>query len=162
MASIVGIYTAAESRGAIRAQDAVQAKMGCGIVGDRHFRNDSRGQNAAANQLTLIEQEAVMAFNDTHKLAVAPAALRRNLLTQGVDLNALEGRDFYVGDVHLRGIELCEPCSVIGKLLQQPGLSPTQVIQALIGRGGLRAEILSTGVIRVGGLVHSAGKQRHF
>ncbi|MBZ2188499.1 MOSC domain-containing protein [Alcanivorax sp. JB21] len=150
-ADIVAIYTAAASRGPVSAHDAVQVRMGCGIVGDRHYRRN----NSPANQITLIEQEAVEAFNQAHGLAVLPSALRRNLLTRGVALNALEGREFQVGTVRLRGIELCEPCSVIGKLLQQPGLNPTRVIQALMGHGGLRAEILNTGVIRVGDAVTS-------
>lgn len=146
MSAVTAIFTAAVSRGPVSEQPAVQVRMGCGIVGDRNYRRN----NLPANQITLIEQEAVDAFNQAHQLAIPASALRRNLLTQGVDLNALEGREFMVGGIRLRGIELCEPCSVVGKLLQQPGLSPTQVIQALMGRGGLRAEILDSGVIRVG------------
>lgn len=148
LASIIGIYTAAESRGPVSAHEAVQLRMGCGIVGDRYFR--PRGGGDPASQITLIEQEAVAAFNAAYGLTVAPAELRRNLLTQGVDLNALEGKEFYVGAVRLRGIELCEPCAVVGRLLQQPNLSPSEVIRAWLGRGGLRAEILGTGVVRVG------------
>ncbi|WP_111656045.1 MOSC domain-containing protein [Isoalcanivorax indicus] len=146
MSVVTAIFTAAVSRAPVSEQPAVQVRAGGGIVGDRNYRRN----NQPANQITLIEQEAIDAFNQAHRLAVPASALRRNLLTRGVDLNALEGREFTVGTLRLRGIELCEPCAVIGKLLQQPDLSPTQVIQALMGRGGLRAEILDTGVIRVG------------
>lgn len=66
-----------------------------------------------------------------------------------MDLNALEGREFLLGNIRLRGIELCEPCSVVGKLLAGD-LTPPQVVKALLGRGGLRCEILSSGVVRVG------------
>ncbi|RFA27235.1 MOSC domain-containing protein [Alkalilimnicola ehrlichii] len=150
MAAVIGIYTAEKSGAPVGARDAVEVRRGCGIVGDRHFRPN--GANAA-DQITLIEQEAVTAFNEAHGLSVAPWELRRNLVTEGIDLNALVGREFQVGAVRLRGIELCEPCATVGRLLQQPELSPTQVIKALMGKGGLRAEIVSTGVIRIGDAV---------
>lgn len=145
MAQIVALYTASESRGPLRDHDALQVRAGCGIVGDRHYRRNAK----PAEQITLIEAEAVAAFNLAHGQRVEPGALRRNVITQGVNLNALEGREFQLGPVRLRGIELCEPCSVVGKLLAGE-LTPTEVIQALMGRGGLRCEILSSGVIRVG------------
>lgn len=148
MASVVGIYTAAESRGAVTFRDSVQARVGAGIVGDRHYRPGGRG--AAATQVTLIGEEAVNAFNQAHGLSFSPGEFRRNLITRGVDLNALVGHEFSVGEVRLRGIEPCDPCAVLGHLLQQPDLSPAQVVKSLTDQGGLRAEVLSTGVIRVG------------
>lgn len=149
MSSIVAIFTAPASRAAMTRHESVQARLGSGIVGDRHYRPQARG-NTAATQVTLIAQEAVNAFNQAHGLAIAPAAFRRNLLTAGVDLNRLVGQAFAVGKVQLRGIELCEPCSVIGQLLQQPGLGPSAVVRALMGHGGLRAEVLNTAVVHVG------------
>ncbi|MDX1587347.1 MAG: MOSC domain-containing protein [Oleiphilaceae bacterium] len=150
MATIAAIYTAEKSRGPVTARESVQARLGAGIVGDRHYR--PRG-TAPATQITLIAEEAVSAFNQAHGLSVPPGEFRRNLITCGVDLNALPGREFSVGAVRLRGIEPCDPCSVLGRILQQPDLTPPQVVKALMGQGGLRAEVLSTGVIRVGDAV---------
>ncbi|EKF74661.1 hypothetical protein A11A3_07573 [Alcanivorax hongdengensis A-11-3] len=145
MAKVLALFTAGTSRGAVESQPAVQLRAGCGIVGDRHYKRNA----PPAEQITLIEAEAVAAYNREHQQQVEAATLRRNVLTEGVDLNALEGREFMLGNIRLRGIELCEPCSVVGSLLAGD-LTPTQVIRALTGRGGLRCEILGSGVIRVG------------
>ena len=143
--NIVALYTADESRGPMTGHEAVQLRAGCGIVGDRHCKRNTKPEE----QLTLIGHEAVDAFNHEFGQEIHPHQLRRNIVTTGVDLNALEGREFMVGPVRVRGIELCEPCSVVGNLLAGE-LTPTQIIKALMGRGGLRCEILSTGVVRVG------------
>lgn len=158
--SLVAIYTAAASRAPVSAQDAIQVRMGCGIVGDRHFRARGYAEGAPPNQITLIEQEAVDDFNTRHGVSVTNGELRRNLVTRSIDLNALVGKIFAVGEVRLRGIELCEPCVVIGKLLQRPSLSPAQVVRAWVGHGGLRAEILDDGVIRVGDAIIADSGQR--
>mgnify|MGYP001028934736 FL=1 len=142
---VLALFTASESRGPVESQPAVQLRAGCGIVGDRHYRRNAK----PAEQITLIESEAIADFNRDHQQRVEPHTLRRNVLTEGVDLNALEGREFLLGNIRLRGIELCEPCSVVGKLLAGD-LTPPQVVKALLGRGGLRCEILSSGVVRVG------------
>jgi MOSC domain-containing protein YiiM len=67
------------------------------------------------------------------------------VITEGVDLNALEGRIFTIGRVQLRGVELCEPCAYLQNLLDIPGL-----VKQLTHKGGLRCEILGGGVIRPG------------
>lgn len=151
MATVEALYIATEKRGPVSRHEAVQVRLGCGIVGDRHFRRNT----PPAEQITLIESEQVAAFNREHGLAVDPATLRRNVLTAGIDLNALEGRLFTVGGILMRGIERCEPCSVVGHLLAGPDLPPSRVIRALLGRGGLRAEILGTGVIRQGDAIEA-------
>jgi len=56
----------------------------------------------------------------------------------------LVGRDFQVGEVRLRGVRLCEPCSHL------EGLTREGVLTGLVHRGGLRADIISGGTIRVG------------
>lgn len=147
---ILALYTASESRGPVTSQPAVQLRAGCGIVGDRHYRRNAQ----PAEQITLIESEAIAAFNRDYQQQVEPHTLRRNVLTEGVDLNALEGREFLLGEIRLRGIELCEPCSVVGNLLAGD-LTPPQVVKALLGRGGLRCEILSSGVVRVGDVIRT-------
>ena len=67
------------------------------------------------------------------------------MLTRGVDLNALVGRRFRIGDVECVGTELCEPCTSLAEITRQAG-----VIKGLLHRGGLNADILTDGVITVG------------
>ena len=69
---------------------------------------------------------------------------RRNLLTRGIDLNGLVGRNFMIGELHCRGMRLCEPCTVVQQYAARP------VLRALVHRGGIRVDILEDGVISVG------------
>jgi len=69
------------------------------------------------------------------------------VLTRGIDLNALVGYRFTVGDVLCEGVELCEPCNHLQSLTQQG------VLRGLVHRGGLRADVLDGGVITPGDAV---------
>ena len=116
---------------------------GLGIVGDRYFgRHDAPGQN-----LTLIEAEEIEAFLAELGTPLDLSLTHRNLITRGVRLNALVGREFRIGDVRLRGVELCEPCLGLGKLLARPELDAPAVVRRLLHRAGLRADILCDGEI---------------
>jgi MOSC domain-containing protein YiiM len=80
-----------------------------------------------------------------------PTQTRRNIVTRGVPLNHLVGRQFRVGrDVVLQGVRLCEPCDYL------ESLTLSGVRGGLIHRGGLRADIISGGTIRVGNRVTPA------
>ncbi|MGZ8795104.1 MAG: MOSC domain-containing protein [Gaiellaceae bacterium] len=98
-------------------------------------------------RLTLIASEAVEAVASEGDVSVEPAATRRNVLTRGIDVNALVGKRFRIGTVECEGVELCEPCQSL-QAMTQPG-----VIKAFVHRGGLNADILSDGEISVGDLV---------
>ena len=80
------------------------------------------------------------------ELGFSPATARRNVVTRGIDLNALVGRSFRVGDVECVGRRLCEPCAHLQRL--SPG-----TLRPLVHRGGLRADVLGDGMIRVGDAV---------
>ena len=151
MARVQALFIAAEKRGPVSRHEALKVEAGRGIVGDRRYRRDT----PPAEQITLIESEQVAAFNREFGLTVDAGTLRRNVVTEGVALNALEGHTVRVGDILLRGIELCEPCSVVGHLLAGPALSPTRVVRGLTGRGGLRAEVLGSGVLREGDTIRT-------
>jgi MOSC domain-containing protein YiiM len=76
---------------------------------------------------------------------------RRNLVTRGIDLNRLVGRDFTIGKLQCRGMRLCEPCTVVQRYAGRP------VLRELVHRGGLRVDILKDGVIAVGDEVRAIG-----
>jgi MOSC domain-containing protein YiiM len=86
----------------------------------------------------------VTAAQRDYDLAVSAGDTRRNILTEGVALNHLVGQEFSVGGARLRGIALCEPCSHLDEVVGR------RISPAFVHRGGLRAEILDGGPIRVG------------
>jgi MOSC domain-containing protein YiiM len=130
----------------------VTAIPGVGLEGDRYAtkRGSFSAKDKPGRQITLVEAEAIEALEREVGLVLDPGETRRNLVTRGVALNHLVGRDFSVGGVRLRGHELCEPC---GDLARMTGKPP--ILAGLVHRGGLRAEILEGGVIRVGDEVRS-------
>ena len=120
--------------------DEAEAHAGRGLVGDRYFVGAGTFSNPHSNghDLTLIEAEVV------DELGLPPAEARRNVVTRGIDLNALVGRRFRVGEVECVGRRLCEPCAQLQRLTH-PG-----ILRDLVHRGGLRADVLGDGAIRVG------------
>jgi MOSC domain-containing protein YiiM len=126
----------------LRVVDSAVAVAGKGLQGERYFRTPDAGD--PATEITLIESEAVEALKREGVTEIAPLKARRNLLTRGVPLNHLVGREFTVGDVVLRGIRLCEPCDHL------EGLTVKGIKDGLRHRGGLRAEILQGGTLRPG------------
>ena len=122
--------------------DEVEAIPGAGLRGDRHY--DEAPSEEPGRDLTLIEAEAIEGMAAENGISIEPAEARRNVLTRGVDLNSLVGRRFTVGEIECRGVELCEPCRHL-ESLTRPG-----VLRGLVHRGGLRADILNPGRIRVG------------
>jgi len=143
------IFTSPHSGDAQVEQDQVRVVAGSGIEGDRYFgRHDEPGQN-----LTLIEIEQVEAFLQEQRRPMDLSVTHRNLLTRGVRLNELVGLEFQVGEVRLRGVELCEPCLGMGTALSSSTLSAADVVKRFVHRGGLRADVLSSGVIERGAAV---------
>lgn len=142
MAEVTEIHIGVSS-GPLRTVDEVDAVAGKGLEGDRYFSDN--GHEDPGRQITLLEYEAVEAAVRDYELDVKPIDIRRQLVTRGVALNHLVGRTFTVGEVTLRGVELCEPCGHMERLSGIKG-----VRRALIHRGGLNAEIVSGGKIRVG------------
>lgn len=130
----------------------ISVRGGLGVVGDRNFgKNIHLGQN-----ITLVEAEEIELFCSEHFRAPDLSLTRRNLITRGVRLNDLVGVEFTIGTVRLRGIELCEPCILFGNSLSSEALPPAAVIRHWVRRGGLRADVLSHGVIVRGALVETA------
>lgn len=130
---------------------SAQALAARGLEGDRYaikagtFSSDT--STARGYDLTLVEAEVLdeLVLPDGKRLTYAEA--RRNIVTRGVDLNALVGRRFLIGDVECLGQRLCEPCAHLERLTV-PG-----TLRGLIHRGGLRADILTDGTIAAGMMI---------
>ena len=147
--NLVSINIAPSANQPMQSVEAIRALPGAGLEGDRYAnRSGTYSQkDDGSRQVTLIEIEAIEALREEAGIDLPAAEARRNLVTQGVPLNHLVGKTFQVGDVTLRGIRLCEPCEHLA------GLTQAGVLPGLIHRGGLRAEILKEGIIRMGDLI---------
>ncbi|HZE28288.1 MAG TPA: MOSC domain-containing protein [Terriglobales bacterium] len=147
--TVDSIHIASAAKAAMRAVDQIEAIPGVGLEGDRYaLKLGTFYKPGPAFELTLIEAEAIEAIRREYKIDLAAGEARRNVVTRGVPLNHLVGREFTIGGVRIRGIRLCEPCSHLEAITGLP------VIQGLRHRGGLRAQILTPGVIRVGAAVN--------
>lgn len=139
--TVEALAVAASAGEPARLLEEVRALAGKGLEGDRHVTG--RGtfpSGPPGSALTLIEAEVCESFDPP----LEPSQHRRNIVTRGIDLNALVGCEFTVGEVRCRGMRLCEPCTVVQRHAGRPILRP------LVHRGGLRADILEDGTIRVG------------
>jgi MOSC domain-containing protein YiiM len=147
--SVVSIHVAPEAGAPMVVVPEARALAGRGLEGDRYAAGRghySSTPSRGGREITLIETEAMEALDELG-IKLSAADTRRNVATRGVPLNHLVGRVFRVGEVRLRGTRLCEPCRYLD------GLTRDGVMTALIHRGGLRAQILGEGVIRVGDVV---------
>jgi MOSC domain-containing protein YiiM len=120
----------------------VDALAGQGLEGDRYAEAVNR--KGAEYEVTFIELEALLAFTAATHLAMTPAMPRRNMVTEGVRLNPLVGKRFRIGEAVFEGMELCEPC---GKFARR---THREALKFFVGRGGLRARIVSGGIVKVG------------
>jgi MOSC domain-containing protein YiiM len=120
---------------------------GAGIVGDRYY---APARAEAGRNVTLVEAEEIERFNAELSTHAPLDGTRRNIVTRGVRLNDLVGREFFIGGVRARGVELCEPCSTLGANLATPAVDKARVVRAFVHRAGLRADLLSSGPVAVG------------
>lgn len=145
---VAAIFVGREAKQPMVSIGEVRALAGKGLEGDRYASGAGTFSNGHPNnQLTLVEEEALAAAQRDYGMTVTGAETRRNLLTCGVPLNHLVGREFRIGDVRVRGLKLCEPCGYLEKVTGK------EVVKSLRHRCGLRAEILSDGIIKVGDLI---------
>lgn len=141
---VEGIFVSPEKGLLPEPVESVRALAGRGLEGNRYFFQSDAPPGTA---LTLIAAEAVEAMEREHGISIEPRESRRNVVTRGIDVNELVGKTFRIGDVECRGIELCEPCTHL-QAMTKPG-----IIKGLAHRGGLNADILGDGEIRVGDTV---------
>lgn len=118
----------------------IECVAGQGLRGDRFFGY----QENYKGQITFFAAEVYEDLRNHLKIYDRePGVLRRNVLTAGMDLNKLVGQDFFVQGIHFAGVAECSPCFWMNQAFG-PGTE-----EYLRGRGGLRARILSTGILHV-------------
>jgi hypothetical protein len=139
---VAGLLVAPDAEEPLVRVETAVALAGHGLEGDRYASGrgtfsgpDGRGRGY---ELTLVEAEAL------DDVSLSWEGARRNVVTRGIDLNALVARRFHVGSVECVGRRLAEPCAHLEKLAR-PGL-----LRPLVHRAGLRADILVGGTIRLG------------
>jgi MOSC domain-containing protein YiiM len=144
------IALAAEAESPMTVVPSVEAVENRGLVGDRYERGEGTfsDPNGRGYDLTLVEAEALEELA-AKEVELSPAKARRNLVVRGVALDDLIGKRFRVGEVECFGQRRCEPCAHLERLTR-PG-----VLRGLVHRGGLRADVLSSGEIHTGDSVEA-------
>ena len=149
--SVVSIHITRTAGSPMESIQSVNAVAGRGLEGDRYFTGegtfsdkDAASPDAPSREATLVESESVDALNLQLGTNFSAGEMRRNIVTRGVALNHLVGREFQVGGVRLRDIRLCEPCDHLEKLTRKALKS------VMLHRCGLRAQIVGSGVLYPG------------
>lgn len=144
---IVDLFIAPNTDDKVLAQKSVHLASHQGIVGDRYFVAQQRLEIETPapprkEDITLISADELEAFNTRFELNIPLGDFRRNIVTRGVDLNALIGKRFRIGNALCIGMELCEPCSKLARTVN------TLVLPHLVNRGGIRAAVLEAGDVK--------------
>ena len=119
----------------IQSLKEIQAIAGKGLINDIHFKED----NDKRSQITLIEIENINHYNKISRTTIPAINFRRNIVTEGIKLNDLVGKEFFIGKVRVKAHDLCRPCKYLQESLKQKNL-----VRELLRTGGLRCEILSS------------------
>jgi MOSC domain-containing protein YiiM len=137
---VTALFVAAAAEAPMQPRARARAVAGRGLEGDRYAAGAGTfsAYGGTGRDLTLVASEVLEA------VGLDAAQARRNVVTSGIDVNALVGRRFRVGPVECAGRRWCEPCAHLERLTR-PG-----VLRDLVHRGGLRADILVGGEIAVG------------
>jgi MOSC domain-containing protein YiiM len=112
-----------------------------GLTGDRTFKPNATGKR----QVTIIQEEhleAVASF--LGKERIDPALIRRNIVVKGINLNALKGKQFRIGEAILEMTGFCFPCSRMEENLGMGGYN------AMRGHGGITCRVIQEGKINLG------------
>lgn len=146
MGTLAAIFIASDAAAPMQQLDTVRAVPGRGLEGDRYFLGTGAFSRwpGPRREVTLIEMEALEVIETETGLRLFNGEHRRNLVVRGVHLRTLVHQLFAIGEVQLRGVQPCLPCGYL-ETISAPGIR-----NALRYRGGLRAAILSEGVLRIG------------
>ena len=144
MGKVIEIGIANIKGNQIQNVNKVEALKGKGLQNDRKFSEN----NQKKRQVTLIEIENINHFNNISNTNIHPVDFRRNIITENVRLNELVGKEFFVGNIKLKGHDLCRPCKYLQDKLKQ-----NNFVKEFLHTGGLRCEILTSGKINVGDII---------
>jgi len=151
MGTVKSIYIGLDAAQPLHSVEIAELVSGKGIVGDRYYNESgtfsARLAGNPSREVTLIERENIEDFNSNHNHEFTEADFRRNIVTSGIRLNDLVGKQFSLGSVLLEGLRLCEPCTHLQSLMSD------DVLPGLVGKGGLRAAVLKSGKIIIGDTV---------
>jgi MOSC domain-containing protein YiiM len=144
--SVLSIQIAPNGTDKLRKIEQVNAIEGMGLEGDRYYNRTGTysDKHDESREATFIESESLDALAKDYNIELEGTESRRNISTKGVALNHLVGKEFKVGEAVFRGVRLCEPCTHLEEVSGKPAR------KGLIHRGGLRAQIVKSGLIRVG------------
>tara|TARA_B100000965_G_C19540308_1_gene735259 strand:- start:79 stop:522 length:444 start_codon:yes stop_codon:yes gene_type:complete len=144
MGKVIEIAISQSLKGKMESVNSIQVIAGEGIIKDRHLKKN----NDKKNQITLIEIENIKYYNRVAKTLIKSIDFRRNIITEGIKLNQLLGKEFVIGEVKLKAHDLCRPCKYLQERLKQKDF-----IKEMLHKGGIRCEILTNGIINVGSKV---------
>ena len=144
MGKVFKIAISENYKGKMAGITCVEAIAKKGLSNDRHFKNN----NDEKCQVTLIESENIDYYNRKFKTSIAHNDFRRNIVTSGIKLNDLVGKDFFIGKVKVKAHDLCRPCKHLQQTLKQGN-----IIKEFLHKGGIRCEILTSGKIFVGDII---------
>jgi MOSC domain-containing protein YiiM len=157
MASVVNLFVSPAIGQPMQARTSVRAFAGRGLEGDRYEHGEgsySKLARVAARHVSLIAREAIESANgELVERGLLPFEInetRRNIVVEGVDVYGLLGKEFRIGGVRLRGSEPTRPCHIPSAVAGKAGFA-----QAYRDRGGVRAEVLSDGIVSIGDLVQT-------
>lgn len=149
--TVKGIYIAHKMGANVSGHQKVSVRAGKGIEGDRYFSNTGKNRSHYQGQpdweITLIESEVIADFNKSTGNKFHESDFRRNLVTEGIRLNDLVGKTFEINGTSFYGVQLCEPCASLQKRMA------VKILPALIGKGGLRAQIRGNGLVCIGDVI---------
>lgn len=147
---VQSIFVAPDAGEPMEFTDAAMVEAGIGIIDDRYALGKGvfSQSKPKIRHVTLFEEEALEEANRERAVPFRPSDTRRNIMTYGVQLNNLVGKKFLVGSIAMRGTELCHPCERPSRLTGTPGFR-----ERFNDRGGLRAEVLDSGLIVIGDVI---------
>ena len=140
MSKVFKICITKESGKDLEGIDSVSVIANKGIENDRYFNDD----NDNDVQLTLIEKENIDYYNSISKSDIPYINFRRNIITSGIKLNDLVGKELFVGNVKIKVHRLCDPCKYL-----QDKLNDNNLVKKLVNKGGLRCQVITDGIISV-------------
>lgn len=139
---VAGIYVGMSPGAPMRRVTSVEAVAGAGLRGDRYFAEDD--DHEPTEEITLFAREDVEAGAAESGIDIIPGDMRRNIMTDGIDLQAAVGSSLRIGEVVVDSLEANPPCAHLQRLARK------QLLEPLVDRGGLRGRLVEGGVIRDG------------